>query len=359
MSAVRVVIGVVVVVCLVGALAPAASAEHVGCGAVILTDTTLDSDVTGCPGIAISSGAGNVTLDLAGHTVSSTDNYVIRVWHDGFVLRNGTVDSLGRACSVFATAPHGGLIRDIHTHDVCIDHASGYLVTDVVLSGGIGISESTGNVVRDVSAVAPARGYSVLVAYSSNTLLEKVRGATVAMWSGEGNVLRDSEISDYCYSTAGSRHMYLDNHCAGGIQLDGTDDATIAGNTVSKPEGYGIASSYNHGVRIARNTVTDSVVGIQLYDSSDGWIERNHVTGNLFGILLAAASEGNLLAGNMTHRNGDDGIDVRSSLNSLEGNHANHNGDLGINAAAGNIDLGKNKAHGNGNPAQCVGVRCN
>src|SRR4051812_27856408 len=49
-----------------------AHAAHVQCGAVITADTTLDSDLVGCPQDGIVIAAGNVTLDLNGHTISGT-----------------------------------------------------------------------------------------------------------------------------------------------------------------------------------------------------------------------------------------------------------------------------------------------
>jgi parallel beta-helix repeat protein len=54
---------------LVGLSAAQALANHVQCGDVITQDTTLDSDLIGCPGYGIVIGADNITLDLNGHTV--------------------------------------------------------------------------------------------------------------------------------------------------------------------------------------------------------------------------------------------------------------------------------------------------
>jgi parallel beta-helix repeat protein len=348
--------GIVAMLCALGVLAPAASADHVGCGALIQADTTLDSDVVGCTGSALRVVAGEVDLDLGGHRVSSVDDHAIRLSGGGVILRNGIVDSPRPTCSVFATGPQGGQIRDLAAHDVCIHQGSGYLAMDLALSGGIRVTESTGNTVRDVSSPTPGQTYSLLVAYSSDTDVQRVRGVRMAMWSGARNTFHEGKMDEYCNSIGGTEHAYLDNEC-GRIQVDSTDDATIAGNTVSAA-GYGITSSYNSGARISRNSVRAGIVGIQLYSSSDGTIAHNHVTGGQFGILLGTGSEGNVLVHNFARRAGDDGIDIRSPGNSLGQNRANHNGDIGINAVAGNIDLGGNKAHANGGAAQCVGVTC-
>jgi hypothetical protein len=55
---------------LFGMLVDQALGNHVGCGDVITQDTTLDSDLSACPGDGIVIGASDITLDLGGHTVS-------------------------------------------------------------------------------------------------------------------------------------------------------------------------------------------------------------------------------------------------------------------------------------------------
>ena len=54
---------------LLGMLVSDALANHVTCGDVITTDTTLDSDLLDCAGHGIVIGADNITLDLNGHTI--------------------------------------------------------------------------------------------------------------------------------------------------------------------------------------------------------------------------------------------------------------------------------------------------
>ena len=51
-----------------------ALASHVGCGDMITTDTTLDSDLVDCPNNGIVIGADDVTLDLNGHTIDGDGN---------------------------------------------------------------------------------------------------------------------------------------------------------------------------------------------------------------------------------------------------------------------------------------------
>jgi parallel beta-helix repeat protein len=87
-------------------------ASHVSCGDTITTDTTLDSDLTGCPSNGIVIGADDITLDLNGHTVAGDGEPVKRCrrdeicdvglvndGHDGVTLSGGPVH--GFASGVF------------------------------------------------------------------------------------------------------------------------------------------------------------------------------------------------------------------------------------------------------------------
>jgi parallel beta-helix repeat protein len=81
-----------------------AHAAHVGCGQVITTNTTLDSNVGPCPGNGIIIRAENVTLDLNGYSVlgaapSGTGSDSVGILVDfvgGAQVRNGTVAGFGR-----------------------------------------------------------------------------------------------------------------------------------------------------------------------------------------------------------------------------------------------------------------------
>jgi hypothetical protein len=53
------------------------------------------------------------------------------------------------------------------------------------------------------------------------------------------------------------------------------------------------------------------------------------------------------------------GIGIVAAGTTVSRNRADHNAEYGIYAVPGTIDGGGNRAKHNGNPAQCVGVRCN
>src|SRR5215204_936953 len=80
--------------------ATASAAQPIACGQVITQDTTLEDDLTDCPGDGIVIGADGIMLDLNGHTVSGatcdTDCVSNRgvdntAGHDGVWILNGTI----------------------------------------------------------------------------------------------------------------------------------------------------------------------------------------------------------------------------------------------------------------------------
>ena len=80
-----------------------AYASHVGCGSLITTDTTLDSDVGPCAGDGLIVAADDVTLDLGGHTVSGagTGPSVRVARHTDVEVTGGTIEGF-----------HTGLVLD-------------------------------------------------------------------------------------------------------------------------------------------------------------------------------------------------------------------------------------------------------
>src|SRR5687768_17465262 len=70
-----------------------AVATHVGCGGVITTNTTLDSDIGPCAGDGLIIAANSVVLNLNGHTITGTGSGagVRAAQVTGVVIKNGTV----------------------------------------------------------------------------------------------------------------------------------------------------------------------------------------------------------------------------------------------------------------------------
>ena len=107
-----------------------AFAAHVACGDVITHDTTLDSDLVGCSGTALTIGADYVTLDLGGHRVG-----------DCCYPDTTGIDDLGRRGVVIENGQVLGVtgIRLVNAHETVLRDL------DVFGPFAITLSRSTGN----------------------------------------------------------------------------------------------------------------------------------------------------------------------------------------------------------------------
>ena len=336
-----------------GVCASPAAASHVACGDVITQDTTLDSDLVGCPGPGVVIGAPGITLDLDGHAIAgaqgSQGQYGVdnSAGHDGVTVTHGTITGFFAAVR-FAGADDGLLSRL------------------AVVRGQLWLSDSDRNVIER----------------------NRVAGAVLLDGDSDDNAVALNHVSD-----AGNA-IFLVDFVSGlpapernrvernlvtdsgfGVAAFGASATTIAGNTITRNYGTGI-SNRSIGTVIEHNHVTrngfgsefqDPTSGISSFNARDTTVRGNHVTRNAVdGIAFGPNTFGhNLVEGNVVQRNGDDGIDVDQqgiaahfSSAIVARNKAHHNGDLGIEAVPQVTDGGANKAHGNGNPLQCLNVRC-
>ncbi len=85
------------------------SASHLACGDTITADTTLDSDLTGCPSNGIVIGADDITLDLNGHTIAGDGKPVRRCPRGEFCDTGVVNDGHDGAWSGASPANDGGL----------------------------------------------------------------------------------------------------------------------------------------------------------------------------------------------------------------------------------------------------------
>jgi hypothetical protein len=177
------------------AIAPQANAAQPSCGATITKDTTLTGDVTGCHGVGIRIGAGGITLDLNGHTVSSAAKRnpkahgILNEGYDRLTVRGGTVSGFG-------------------AYGVRLSHADRNVVEDMRMTGnftGVGLFESDRGVVRRNTmtgqrfvGVALTGGFGNLVKGNS------IAGSTVA-----GVIIRSSP------SETGKGHRIVGNRVSG------------------------------------------------------------------------------------------------------------------------------------------------
>jgi hypothetical protein len=311
----------------------AATPVNIQCGEMITSSIVLSHDLH-CSGTAffvndLNNPAG-VTVDLGGHTVSSTGT-TCAVREGGSVPASTIVEDgriVGGACAV-------GINKDDDFNHIVFDGGQVTSVGVLVVSsvedskfihgasfvGGSG--SAWGPTVQDNVFSGPADGPAAI----------SVAGFGIAYVSG--NRIRG-------YST--------------GIIASGTDTGQITGNTV-----------LGSGVGIVADTLAESPDGYRV-DLSDNVVRRSMGDG-----ILIQGSEGLSVTGNVADHNGADGIHLIPASGTpsgpflnvyVAGNRASYNAALGINAPQQNppdvlvADGGGNRAHHNGNPAQCSNITC-
>jgi parallel beta-helix repeat protein len=316
-------------------LAPSpAQGAPLACGDVVTEDVILRRDITSCEGDGLVVGAGGITIDLGGHTISgsnSDDSAGIRIeGHDGVTVRNGTI-----------TAFEAGVLL--------ASGADTNLVQDLVLTkgGGVFVFNSTSNVVTGNRALDGGAGVFLETSgdnlVTGNTLVRNVVGISVS--SGEGNeIVRN-------VARAGSDT---------GIEISDSDSSLVVGNRL-------VGNGFIAGLRVLRsdqtrirgNVAIGNPIGIEVFDSTRTRLRRNRAAENIGdGIVVTSGSSDTLVEANEADLNGDDGIDVDAADTVITSNAADDNVDLGIEAVPGVIDGGGNTASGNGNAAQCLNVAC-
>jgi parallel beta-helix repeat protein len=396
--------------------------NHLQCGDTITQDTRLDSDLIDCPGDGIVIGADNITLDLAGHTISG------RVSGDGSaVVNRGGFSGVTIENGVILGAAEPG---DVHGYyfAVTLGDCPGNLsevvrknrVRDLVVQG-VGEIQLCGS---DDNVIERTRS-RITLSYSDGNLIRRDAGSMYLNLSN-GNQIEDNQNTGIRFYY--SEHNRFENNFSSEITFEGGDYNWVEGNDVHHPyAGLGIVdvgpgSSWTHvvGNRVSNagegilllgshNVIEGNVVseggsrGIASWGDSNS-IERNVVSrsggdgvflsgsfntvarnktfGNAEnGIRLWRGAAHNSIDRNVASANALDGINVWVDVspypggnypppppppidvalvasNSLAKNRADRNGDLGIEAVPGVIDGGGNRAFGNGNPLQCLNVNC-
>jgi parallel beta-helix repeat protein/adhesin HecA-like repeat protein len=358
-------IALLVVAALCGVGAGSASAAPVTCGQAITQNTRLDSDLN-CFGTGVQAalfiGADGITLDLGGHTISSSRS-IINDGHDNVTIRNGTLDNDDGPLIQNAS---GTRLRELRFQGI---------VTGLDLSGSdhtdVRRSEFAGAVLwmRDGSSWNTVAGNR----FSFN------EGAVDMLTGSDHNRVVDNtfgqtEGSSISLSGADDNHVTRNRMTGifGGISLAlGSDRNTIANNVV-RPDiavqniAVGISVSDSSRNLIRGNVAVGNRVGLRLRSGAGNWLVWNRAGGTVApvagddadGIRVEPAATGSVLAYNRADGAADDGIDVEAPGTFLRANRANDNTDLGIEAVPGIIDLGGNRAGGNGNPLECLNVAC-
>ncbi len=295
----------------------AAHATVLACGDQLTQDTTLTADLhcgEGAPTVPRPDGtdsyasiliaADDVTLDLNGHEIGSYfGDAIVAYGRRNITIRNGTAwgisldDITDSHIHHIRTAGGGTGIGLTASHRNRVEHNTGRS------EGGIGLYNSSDNLVADNDIGAPAGALSMSNAHRNRIVHNSLCG-------GMGGPLRTSN-ADHNLFKANLVPSKLPGipgplHCHG---LGG--------------DGFDIGPDSSGNQLIENNVSGIEAAGPELeYDDPNG-----------------------------------DGIDVQSPGNYLAANTANDNARYGINAVPGN-QSGINYATGNGNPAQCLNVIC-
>jgi parallel beta-helix repeat protein len=383
----------------------------VTCGQTLTSTTRLANDLVNCAGNGLVIGADNITVDLAGHSISGLSaagsEGIADDGHGGVHIQNGTITNFFLNGVGLRGAPQSSVcnltIRKIGAGGVEGDASAGVLVKDsprtTVLSN---------TVVNDVSAFQ-SDGVDVL--FSGRTLVSDNRLVNSA-WDGMfvyqspgtrvlGNTL-DGNQNHGIEVNFGSDGITLEgNHAGGngasGLVVGALTDARIASNTLTGNRDTGLFMFDLIGSKITENRAAGNGVGIHIDGGQNGShgnrIVDNNTSRNLyFGLLLTNGASnnsvfenvsnangsgsgdgagivlfavtGNNVRGNVANRNANVGIGVfegqpgDAAGNALADNTANSNGAHGIVAVAGTVDSGSNKAQGNTPLPNCLGVVC-
>jgi Right handed beta helix region len=287
-----------------------AFADHVSCGDVITEDTTLDSDVpfggvgSECPrpGTALTIGADNVTLDLAGHEIRGGSIGVLNEGHDGVRIEDGGVfPGCGSPVILFRGADHN-VLKNLRAGGGC----SGVWLEDSDENRLVGNdfgAEDGGLQLRDGS------DRNVI----ARNLLHGGVGGGLDIYDSDGNIVtRNFGFGEASFGPGLGVHS-------------GSDNTTLRRNILrNDPTGGG-----HDGISVEAGTTNTLLV-------------RNQVT--RWGLNVALFGPG-------------DGIQVDSPSTTLIRNSSNDNTGWGILAVPGVIDGGGNTASGNG-VGQCLNVAC-
>ncbi len=241
------------------------------CGSTITTNTTLDTDLTGCPGTGLEIRTDGITLDCAGHTITGPGPRAIQ-FSTGILVRanNVTVSNCNVTGFDFGLdiSPVGGLIDG---------------------------NEFWGNV---EGAISRASG----VTWSNNTFRDNLESG--ARSTATGNVYTTNIAAGNGVAPALGR-------AGDGFHIPG-DGARLTGHTANDNFLKGIAIVGADNVLVGGDTPADgntannnSEYGIYLQTANNNTVSNNTATGNsLGGIRLQSLSTGNLVSSNQVFDNG-------------------------------------------------------
>jgi large repetitive protein len=387
----------------------------VTCGQTLTSSTRLANSLVSCAGDGLVIGADNITVDLAGHSISGVNaagsEGIANDGHPGVLIKNGTIENFFLNGVGLRGAPRSTVsnltIRKIGAGGVEGDASAGVLVRE---SPNTVVTANT--VTNDVSAFQ-SDGVDVLFSarttVSGNRIANNAWNGMVVLESPESRVIgnaldgNQNQGTEVNFGSGGTllAGNHASNNVSNGLVVGAISGARIEGNTLTgngegglfmfdllnsqvsanrasgNPVGIDLEGGQNgsSGNRIANNDVSRNAEAGLVVGADTGVANNDNViVGNVSnlnqggpgeggGILLFAV-KGNTVRGNVANANRGVGIGVfedqpgDATGNVLTANVANSNHDHGISAVEGTIDGGGNIAHGNTPLPNCLGVSC-
>ena len=367
-----------------GAVAlPVASAHAatVACGQVVTADVKLAADLN-CSGSALTIGAGGVTVDLNGHTITGDgtgQGIGIQGANPNSILTKTTVRNGG--ISNFGTAIATGFAQDVRLSRLDLNQNG----------SGTGLSMDIG--ARDVRvdrSVVRNSGYAVSDHDGTGLTITRsqILGGTISLVNSLGSTtISRTHLAQAIVHTQQSNNILLDHDTLTRASVDSifSFGLTVRDSQISGAA-YGVDFATDRDVLITNNVFTQNWVGVRNapppggLDTLRATISKNLFTGNGAAGVWLEGRNGGTAAGNYKvvrntfHDNGhqaggltdafgnavNDGLHIDTNGPSgveVTRDHTDHNADYGIEIQPGSaIDGGGNTS--TGDPNGCLGVVC-
>ncbi|MER7133934.1 right-handed parallel beta-helix repeat-containing protein [Streptosporangium saharense] len=345
-------------------LPASASDEEVRCGAVLTSDVTLTEDLS-CAGDGLTIGADNVTVDLAGHTVTGdgTGRGVVVGDRDGVTVHDGTVTGFRRGAELVGGGATFSRVRFVG------NAVSADRVSTLALVGTRSTCLAEGVDVTNFSVLTIDRC----------TVHGRLSGWDTHRWTVKGSVLSNGYLR---FTESGSNSFtgnVFDNFP---VDLGGGSNNSLYANNVFQNAGVALVAELSIGGpnRIEDNVFRNNDYGMAFWSTflnvsiTNNAFEGNRVAGILIDPSRPVAANPYPISGNTFVNNGvtaggavdregnpvRDGVHVSNSTRApvkLERNGGTGNGGFVIWGPAGQVvDGGGN--HGPCGPVADPGLNC-
>lgn len=273
-----------------------ASATHVGCGATIVVNTTLDSNIGPCTGTGITIGADGISLNLNGFTISGVTGVpgegpgILLQGRTDVTVKGGTVEHFDAGVALV-----GGSANTVK--DMTVDRNEGDSTTD--FGDGIAVLSSHFNTIKSntVTRNAPFDGIGLF-----------------GFGGSDDNVIKDNFVADNIGTRTIGPHGPTEED--DGIRLENRSDRnTVKNNTVLRNGLDGIAVFFQSTDNVIKdNVVNENGKTPVLNRKGDGihvFVQANRTTikdndvfdNGAFGIIVS--SQQNVIQDNSTGGNDD------------------------------------------------------